>query len=214
MSDLLQAIADVRCADAFQGFDSVQATTLRRYHELCAALGESGFLSQRVRLTVKASRQESYEKLDHAGPAELRSAMMDLRQLWMQGDRTHFPTVRKMLRRSALAIGSSASEEAVQQLDGIGRRYKQALNTTLMSLVDPDNPMVRVKDISAEQVIDDWLYAGAAHWDEDRDARVKMWSKVSYEFSLSKALHALCDSYWELDVLVQGILDEDRLLPA
>ncbi|MGO9759808.1 MAG: hypothetical protein ACLP1Q_00910 [Solirubrobacteraceae bacterium] len=212
MSDLLQAIADVQCADAFEGFDSFDTTTLRRYHEVCVALGESNFLNHGVRFTFHVSSKERYRKLEHAGPAELRSVMMDLRQLWMKKERTHFPKVRNMLHRHADGKGSAASVEAVTQLDGIGRRYSEALKTTLMSFVDPVNPMVALKTISAEQVVQDWLYSGPAHWDEERAARVKLWSKEGYEFSLTKALNSFADVYWELDLLVQGILGEPSLV--
>lgn len=129
----------------------------------------------------------------------------------MKGERTNFPGVRNRLRRSAVANGSPASDEAVRQLDGIGRRYGEALKTSMMSFVDLANPMVTLKDITAEQVIEDGLYSGAVHWDEERSARIKLWSKDSYEFSLSKAPHSLCDVYWELDILVQGILAESLL---
>jgi hypothetical protein len=164
-----------------------------------------------VRFTFHVSSKERYRKLEHAGPAELRSVMMDLRQLWMQKERTHFPKVRNTLRRHALDKGSAASVEAVTQIDGIGHRYTEALNTTLMSCVDPANPLVPLKTISAKQVVADWLYSGQAHWDEERAARVKLWSKETYDFSLTKALNSLSNVYWELDLLVQGILAEPSL---
>lgn len=212
MSDLLQAIADVQCADAFEGFDSSDTTTLRRYHELCVALGESNFLNHGVRFTFHVSSKERYRNLEHAGPAELRSVMMDLRQLWMKKERTHFPRVRNMLRRHAFDKASAASAKAVIQIDGIGDRYTEALNATLMSFADVANPMVALQTISAEQVVEDWLYSGPAHWDEERAARVKLWSREGYEFSLTKALNSFADVYWELDLLVQGILGEPSLL--
>jgi hypothetical protein len=84
VSDPLQAIAGVEFADAVERFDSFEATTLRRYHKLCVELGESEFLDQEVRFTFKVSKEESYQKLDHAGPTQLRSVMLDLRQLWMK----------------------------------------------------------------------------------------------------------------------------------
>jgi hypothetical protein len=188
-----------------------RAETLRRYHELCVALGESEFFNETISFTVKSGPAERSHKLTHAGPAPLRSVMLDMRQLWMKGERTHLPSLRNRLRRNALAHASSASAEAVTQLDGIGGRYTEASKETMMRYADPANPMVSLKDVTAEQVIDDWLYAGAVHWDEERAARVRLWSRDSYEFFLSKALYGLCDVYWELDILVQGILAEPSL---
>lgn len=214
VTELLQAIADIPCAEAFEGFDSSDTTTLRRYHEVCTALGESNFMSQGVRLTFKASRQESYRKLEHAGPAELRSVMMDVRQLWMKNERTHFPTVRNMLRRHALAKRSAASVVAVEQIDGIGHRYAEALRSPLMNFVDAANPMLVLQSVTAEEVVKDWLYSGAAHWDQEREARVKRWSKDGYEFSLTKAMNSMCDVYWELDLFIQGILAQPSLVAA
>jgi hypothetical protein len=114
-----------------------------------------------------------------------------------------------MLRTNALARETSASREAVRQLDGIGCRYRATLKTKLMSGGDRKNPMVDVEESSAEQVISDWLYFGAAHWDEEKAERVNQWSKVGYEFSLSKAVIAVLNVYWELDLLIQGLLNED-----
>jgi hypothetical protein len=138
--------------------------------------------------------------------------MMDFPQLWMKGERTFFPRLRNRLRRNAVARAAPSSQEAVTQLDGIGRRYTTALNETMMSFVDPSRPLVSIKNFTAEDIINNWLYAGAMHWDEEKVAFVERWSKVSYEFQLSKAIHALCDSYWELDLLVQRILNEPSLL--
>jgi hypothetical protein len=126
---MLQAIADVPCGEVFGPFDADQAAIMRQYDRLCVALGESGFLSQEVRFTFKASRAESYSRLDHAGRPELRSMMMDFRQLWMKGNPTYFRAVRNMLRRNTQTKGSpSASDEAVlsSTVSGVATRRLSA----------------------------------------------------------------------------------------
>ncbi len=213
MTEVLQAIADVDCANAFLRFDSETVKTLRRYHELCAAVGESKFFSHGVTFRFSAQAgQQPREELDHAGHEALRSLMMDLRQLWMQGERTRFQTVLGILRRNAMALGSVASAEAISQLDGIGKRYRKSMRKTTMSFVERERPLVPVKEFSAEDVIHSWLYGGNFHWDEEKAAFIDVWRPESYEFTLSKAIHAASDSFWELDLLIQAILQHPRLV--
>jgi hypothetical protein len=215
MCKLLQEIADIRCAEAFGRLEPDQVTTLRRYHQLWVLLGESEFLSQPVSFTLRVSAKERSQELVHAGPTQLRSVVDDVRQFLMEKERTHFQTVRNVLRRNARARANPpASDEAVAQIDGIGKRYTKALKEPMMGTLNPQNPVVPLDPITAEQVVEDWVYGGSTHWDKERAARVARWSNKTYEYTLSKALHAFCDSYWELDILAQGILHEPSLTGA
>jgi hypothetical protein len=166
MTELLQAIADVDSATTFSGFDSEAVKTLRRYHQLCTAVGETKFFTHGVRFSfsVGAGRQPC-DELDYAGHEALRSLMMDLCQLWMQNERTRFQTVLGILRRNAEAVGSPSCVEAIAQLDGIGKRYRESMRKTMMSFVERERPLVPVKEFSAEDVIHNWLYGGHFHWD-------------------------------------------------
>jgi hypothetical protein len=180
---------------------------MQPHHEVCVALGESKFLNHGVRFTFHASRNAGYQKLEHAGLTELRSVLMDLGQLWMKKERMPFPKVRHAARPHARE-GHAGLSRAVLQIDGIGSRHSEALKMTLMKFVDPANPMVTVKAVSAVQ---DWPYSGPAHWDEERTARVKRWPKESYDAYATKALDRRASVYWELDLWVQGILAEPSL---
>jgi hypothetical protein len=62
--------------------------------------------------------------------------------------------------------------------------------------------------IRARQVIEDWLYSGPFHAKKDKIERVKRWSPTAYEFTVTKAIHAVVGVMWELQIIVMGALGE------
>jgi hypothetical protein len=97
--------------------------------------------------------------------------------------------------------------DILEFLDAIGTRFKRATSEEMMKSVDRDDPFGDPIDVtSAREVIDDWLYGGAFHTDEDRAERVRRWSPVTYEFTLAKALHSVAYVMWELHVVVGSAL--------
>jgi hypothetical protein len=155
----------------FESLTAPELLTLTRYHELCTAIGGSTFFSHPIRLAVKASPEESYERVDHAGEDPLRSMAMWFRQLWMAKETTRFQAVLTILRRSVDSTHPDAPQiEAI--LDHLGTRHRHARRASLMKHVYADDPMgAPIRDFRAEQVIDDWLYGGAFHFDPRRRAR-------------------------------------------
>lgn len=206
-SDALAAM-DVRVR--FKSFADPDLDLLIRYHHVCRALSSSTFFTNPIRLSVKAASDESYERLDHAGRDPLRSMAMDFRQLWMKKEPTRFHAILGVLRRGVSPAEPDA-EHTLAVLAHLGRRHRDECRTGLMKHVWADDPMgPPIREFTAEQVIDDWLYGGAFHFDADAADRVASWSPVSYEWSLVKGLVALAQVCWELDVLVSAIIERQR----
>lgn len=159
-----------------------------------------------VKFSLRMGSHGTGTSLDHAGRNHLRAFMSDFRQLWMQGEQTYFGAVLATLRKNALAVGTPEALNAVPLLDGIGTRHREALRRPLMYLGEDT--------ITADQVIRTWLYSGPEHWDEEKAEARSLWSPVQFDFSLTKATAALCDIYWELDIVIQGILYSEGLLAA
>lgn len=204
--EFIDTLAATEWNERFAPLSPAQLRQLRRYDELAHELGRSAFLSERLTFSVKASPEESYQRLEHAGYDALRSMSMSFRQLWNDGEPARFQTVRQLLRDNALPPGDEADVRLL--LDVLGARFKDATRAEMMRIVWPDDPMGEPKEvIRARQVIDDWLYSGAFHADPDRIARVERWSPTAYEFTLAKALHGVVAVMWELHVVVEGALE-------
>jgi hypothetical protein len=65
--DFFETLASTAWDGRFGPLTAPQLQQLRRYHELAHELGRSSFFSQRLTFSVKASPEESYERLEHAG---------------------------------------------------------------------------------------------------------------------------------------------------
>ena len=195
----------------FESFSPDEVVVLKRYRELCAEMAQTSFFQAPVRLSFKASPEESYERLEHAGDDQLRAMTMRFRQLWMQKEPTRFHAVLALLRRHVTS--GAERDETIGLLDELGRRHRGARRTGLMKHVWADDPMgAPIRDFDAEQVIDDWFNGGQFHSDPDAMRRVRGWSSTSYEWSLIKAVRAITGVLWELDVLVGAALEADALL--
>lgn len=204
------ALATLDVGSRFEPLTESQLDALGRYHQLAGELGTSTFFSGPVRLSVKASAAESYERLEHAGFDPLRSMTMSFRQLWMSKEPTRFHAILNILR-SAIPTNGLGSTRTRAVLDHLGRRHRHARAISLMKHVRVDDPMGRpIREFTAEQVIDDWLYGGAFHFDPDAAERVASWSPNAYEWSLIKAITAVAGVCWELDLLVGAILEQQR----
>jgi hypothetical protein len=212
VDERLAKLAAVDCAQAFLPFSSELAQDIRFYRELCVRLGMSSFFNTKIQFSVRSGPDARGTKLDHAGRDALRSLMIDFRQLWGDGERAQFTKIRSQLRKNAAKRDGPSASQAVALLDDLGRRYKVEMDKAVMSFVAADNPFEHVKDVPASEVVGDWLYGGEFHLDPEKAARRQMWSADAFEWSLIKTLHAAAGCYWELDVLVQGILAEPALL--
>jgi len=200
-------IATERWADRFEPFTKKEQSTLRLFTGLARDLGEEEFHQEPLRLSVKASPEESYARLEHAGRTQLRSMTMVFRQLWSPSEPAEFGKVLAILRERVKASAEGA--EALKLLDILEESYEQASDAEMMRHVWEHDPMGKPKEVfTAKQVIRDWLYSGPFHTDKARAERVKSWSKVQYEYSLIKAVIGLAGPMWELSLVVQGALDE------
>ncbi len=191
----------------FESFDDEQLWQLQRYNELAHELGTSSFFSQPLRFSFKASADESYQRLHHAGYDSLRSMTMSFRQLWDTKEPTRFEAIRDLLRSHASPARGGV--DVVVLLDALGGRYKEATREVMMKGVWADDPVGEPKEvIRARQVIEDWLYSGPFHAKKDKIERVKRWSPTAYEFTLTKSIHAVVGVMWELQIIVIGALGE------
>jgi hypothetical protein len=214
VDERLAKLAAVDCAQTFAPFSSEMAQDIRFYRELCVRLGTSSFFNTKTEFSFHSGPEGRGTKLDHAGSDALRSLMVDFRQLWGDGERAQFTKVRSQLRKNAADGNTAAASQVVVLLDDLGRRYKLEMNKAVMSFVAPDNLFEHVKEVPASEVVGDWLYGGEFHLDPEKAARRQMWSADAFEWSLIKTLHAAAGCYWELDVLVQGILATPALLES
>jgi hypothetical protein len=207
--DFFETLASTDWHGRFAPFTTPQLRQLRRYHELAHELGRSSFFSQRLTFSVKASPEESYQRLEHAGYDALRSMSMSFRQLWDAKEPARFDAVRQLLRDHALPPRYQVDVRVL--LDVLGSRFKAATRSDMMRIVWEDHPLGKPKEvIRARQVIDDWLYSGPFHADEERIARVERWSSKAYEFTLAKALHAIVGVLWELLIVVGAVLEDQQ----
>ncbi|PTL58604.1 hypothetical protein [Paraconexibacter algicola] len=207
---LFDALVSMEVGSRFESLGDSELDLLVRYHEVCCGLGSSTFFSQPIRFSVKAAPEESYERLDHAGRDPLRSMTMDFRQLWMKKEPARFHAILGLLRQR-VASQTTLADSTKAILDLLGRRHRDERNVGLMRHVWADDPMgPPIREFTAEQVINDWLYGGAFHFDADAASRVAAWSPVAYEWSLVKAIKGIAVVCWELDVLVGAIVEDQR----
>jgi len=210
--DFWDTLAKTNWSGRFDSFSEDERERLRLYSSLAAELGQEDFHQEPLRFSVKASPEESYQRLEHAGRTQLRSMAMVFRQLWMQSEPARFNDMRNLLRRRALPEGG---EDVVVMLDILGARYKAASREVMMKNVwEHDSMGEPISVVRAEQVIDDWLYSGPFHTDPEKVERVKSWSKDPYEYSLAKSIRGLAAVMWELDLIVQDALGERAALAA
>lgn len=207
---LFDALAAMDVRPRFESFDDSDLDLLVRYHHVCGALGSSTFFSNPVRFSVKAAPDDSYERLDHAGRDPLRSMAMDFRQLWMKKEPARFHAILNVLRRG-ISPASPLADNTRAVLDYLGHRHRDERQTSLMKHVWHDDPMgPPIREFTAEQVIDDWLYGGAFHFEAGAARRVASWSPVAYEWSLVKAVTHIAGVCWELNLLVGAIIEHER----
>lgn len=205
--DFWDTLATVDWSARFEPFDDDQMWRLRRYSELAHELGKSTFFSAPIEFSFKASAEESYERLDHAGDDALRSMAMSFRQLWEDGEPAQFQTVRNLLRAHLLLPRDRVDTRLL--LDVLGQRYRGARREVMMKDVWEDDPIGEPKAvIRAEQVVNDWLYSGPFHGDKDKIARVARWSDTAYELSLIKAINGITGVIWEMQIVVMGATGE------
>jgi hypothetical protein len=203
--DLFDRIVAVDWSHRFELFDEAELRRLRLYDKLAQDLGRSSFFAAPLSLSVKASPEGSYQHLEHAGYDALRSMMMTFRQLWITKEPARFDATRALLRSHALPAQDGV--DAVEILDEIGTRFKLATSEVMMKDVWEDDPVGEPIDvIRACQVIDDWLYAGAFHTDEEKAERVGRWSPSTYEFTFAQAIHNVAYVMWELQVVAGSVL--------
>jgi hypothetical protein len=206
----MESFATLDCEEAFSPFSSDDLARLRRYLDICESLAERRFFTERINFSARISiDRPNYENLEHAGEDALRSAVLDFRQLWMDKEITHFPTIRNRLRRRAVSKGTVESAIAISELDRLGKKYSDERNRSMMRRVHPENPTQAIAHIRAHQVVEDWLYGGVIHFDPDSAARVKAWPPSTYEWTLIKSIHGLVKVYLELTVLVDRILNRE-----
>lgn len=203
--DLFDTLASTDWRGRFDDFDETELRRLRLYDKLAHELGHSSFFSQPLTFSVKASPEERYRRLEHAGHDALRSMTMTFRQLWSNKEPARFEAIRALLRNRALPAHDRV--EVVPLLDLLGSRLKQAAAGEMMKHVWKDDPFGTPIEVTyARQVIDDWLYAGPFHADEEKIERVERWSPETYEFTLAKAIRSVSYVFWELHIVVGGAL--------
>lgn len=203
--DFFDTLVATEWTERFESFSPPELELLRKYEALASELGRRPFFAQPQRLSVKASPEESYERLDHAGEDALRSMAMTFRRLWLQGEPARFELILRLLRDHARL--DSRGGEARRLLEHLGRRYRNAKREVLMRHVREDDPVGEpIRVFRAEDVIDDWLYSGPFHEDDDRAARVASWSPVGYEWSFIKGITGVAAVMWELHVVVVAVL--------
>ncbi len=135
----------------FESFDDDQLWQLGRYNELAHELGQSSFFSEPLTFSFKASTDDSYQRLDHAGYDSLRSMTMSFRQLWELGEPARLETTRDLLRSHALPARDSV--DVVVLLDVLGDRYKAATRQVMMKGVRADDLMGEPKTSFQKEVL-------------------------------------------------------------
>lgn len=205
---------DFQWGDRFESFSPDELRRLETYHELARDMGERPFFSSSVKMSFKASPEESYQHLEHAGDDALRSVSMTFRQMWSDQP-TRVEGVHQLLYDHAKR-GSADGVDVRALLSSIIRRYNAAKSEEMMKHVWEHDPFGEPKaSFSAEYVIDQWFYSGTRfHWDDDKQAFVESWSREAIEFSYIKAMQNVAGVMWELDVMVAGALEEAGVLAA
>jgi hypothetical protein len=194
--------------DRFESFTPEELNTLEVFSSNAQELAERPFFSSPINFSFKASPEESYQRLAHAGDDAMRSVSMNFRQLWSKDEPRRFEKVHELVRTHAKP-GAADGVDIAALLSSLMRRYQEAKAEVAMKHVWKDDPMGEPKEtFTAELVIDTWLYGGAFHTDADKRAFVKSWIPSTYEFTFVKAMRRTAVLMWELDVLVRGAIEE------
>jgi hypothetical protein len=197
------AIAAIDAKAAFGPFDAARLEHLRRYSRVCGQLNRREVLRRPIRFSFSAGPTGGGEALEHAGEEALRSAMVDFRLLWMDGEPTQFGRLRNLVR-AHVDDSTEAGRDALEILDALGKDMSDARREIAFGGRDPSgvvHPTGRAVD-----VIEDWLYGVCFHQDEERAARVAAWSPQTYEFMLLRSVNNIANVCFAFAVLVDGIL--------
>jgi hypothetical protein len=118
-----------------------------------------------------------------------------LRQSWQPKDVSNHERALGILRANVADDEDGAHTR--QLLDELDDRFASARAETLMQFVDPEDlkrsgtpgsrmPRV-VKELTADQVLDDWLHGCVVHGDPAKALAVALWPRPSHEWSVIKA---------------------------
>jgi hypothetical protein len=125
LTDRFAAIAAIDAEASFGRFDADQLEDLRRYSRVCTQLNRREVLRRPIRFFVSTAPTGGGQHLEHAGEEALRSAMIDFRLLWMDGEPTQFGRMRNLVR-AHIDISTKAGREALGVVDALGRDMNDA----------------------------------------------------------------------------------------
>lgn len=191
----------------FEPFTDDELRTLQVYSQHARGLAERPLFSKPLRFAF-ASTAEKPERLQYAGEDALRSTSMHFRQLWSKEERTRFEKVHELIR-THIRGGRIDGVDLKPVLGSVMSRYQSAKAYEAMKHVWADDPMGEPKEsFSAEYVIECWLYSDPFHTDDDKVKFRESWTPEGFDFTVIKAMRSVAALMWELDVLVQGALEE------
>ncbi|HEX8102143.1 MAG TPA: hypothetical protein VF533_06005 [Solirubrobacteraceae bacterium] len=203
-------LLDTDWGSRFESFSARELRILRGFNDFGWQLGNRSFFRSTARLTVGAETE-----LDHAGTEALELAATTLRQAWQRNDVGNHDRVLDILRERATG---AEKDETLAVLNELASRFEETRSQPLMAFVNDDDLRAgrwprREKDVTAAEVLDNWLHGTRVHLDPPKAAAVKRWSPAQYEWSVIKATTRLTRVVLATHVVVRGalgVLDEDR----
>lgn len=199
---------DITWGHRFESFTLEELRKLEVFTVHAVELAERPFFSSPINFSFKASPEESYQRLAHAGDDALRSVAMNFRQLWSPKERSRFEKVHELLRTHAKP-GVVDGVDLSELLSSLERRYRVAKAEVAMKHVWVHDPMGQPKEtFTVDFVIDRWLYSGKFHTEDDKQDFVESWNPTTYEYTVIKWMRRVAVLMWELDILVRGALEE------
>lgn len=200
-------VAAINANAAFDKFMAEEVRALGGYARVCTRLNDRALLREGVRFEFSAGVEGETERLQHAGEDPLRSAMMDFRLIWMDGEPAQFSRIRNIVR--SRVAESSEGSEALAVIDALGKDMSEARKETALGVHDPESGEIRTVQ-RAVDLIDDWLNGVSFHEDPDRAERVEAWSRSTYEYMLIRSVNRVANVCFALAALVDAILEAYR----
>lgn len=208
---LTDELLDIDWKARFESFTPREKRQLDGFITFGWRLGNRVFFQSPARLHVGTE-----VRLDHAGTEALENAATTLRQTWQAKDLTNHTKVVEVLQ-GRVADGDDR-EHTFSVLDELERRFDEAQAEPRMTFVDAEDlragrwPRV-VKQVTAAQVLDDWLHGIVVHTVPAKAEAVDVWSLAQYEWEIAKATIKLSRIVLATHVVVRGalgVLHDDR----
>jgi hypothetical protein len=207
--DLIDELLSIEWGSRFESFSGRDRRILSGFNRFGWQLGNRAFFRSSAHLQVAATTT-----LTHAGTEALELAAITLRQSWQPKDVANHNRVLDILRANVAEDEDGAHTRRL--LDELGDRFAAARAETLMKFVDPEDlkqigtpgsrmPRV-VKELGADEVLDDWLHGCVVHGDPGKALAVARWPRTSYEWSAIKAVSRITRAVLATHVVTRGAL--------